>query len=244
MAQREPGDQRKTHVERFYGDEESGNEDSWVDIELIDRLVVKGFHGKIHTKTFHYFQKSTTEMAGREFTEVRIENPEDKDQFVTIKAYDEYSQRGFDINEFQPILPENVNYKTKRRHNNSRENEGRKVDIYKVTHKEIDDTYLDEDGQPPKDPRDYFDAVQATDEEDENQYVYTEVINEFTTKRGSGPRFQRTTFKLNQAGSELISLSEKSSDQGQDDAIRIDPLQNIVNVSWGGLAVEFYPKDT
>src|SRR5258705_13497169 len=113
MAQREPGDDRKKHVERFFGDEETGNEDCWVDIELIDRLVVKGFNGKIYTKTFHYFQVDTNKRVGKEYTEVQVKNPEDEDQFVTTKAYDEYKTKG--IGNFEPPPPSNVNFKTKRR---------------------------------------------------------------------------------------------------------------------------------
>jgi hypothetical protein len=103
---------------------------------------------------------------------------------------------------------------------------------------------------------------------DDSQYIYEEVIDEFEVKDYANQNFQGANADgqdiffimanlkwvdylftvLGQNWADLGIFSPNTAPPVLPDpnaiAIRTDPFQTIVNVQWGGLAVEFYPKDT
>lgn len=143
---------------------------------------------------------------------------------------------------------------------NSPENESRWGNVRRVVHCDIDDGFLDDDGgsrgpQPPRDPEDYLAAVRASNSTDKEQWVDIEIPKVVRTKRNAGFAYQGTKFIFEPDSLLLQSLpnddgklTNKTTENaagngGIDPPYRLDPLEWIINVSWGGgLAVEFFDK--
>jgi hypothetical protein len=248
-------EERQAHVERIYGKDETkeggpDNTDLWIDVEMLDQYATIGIWGDIRgQKTRFNFLVDRDEMQYRESTTIKVKNPDDKEQYVKLEVWDKY------FSEAIPYAARSVN-----RHFLNDDSGGtkaeRKVEVRKVIHREIDDEFLEIDKtrgvkgqrgkadfkQPPKDPKKYLRAIEKSNDKDEDVYVNVEVIKEWklhgTGQHVPGLVIQATRFTPALDLSELLTKlpEEKKS---KEKPVRTDPLQWIVNVSWGGLAVEF-----
>jgi hypothetical protein len=265
-------ERRSTHIERVYG--KGDNSDAWVDIEMLDRLVDKGDKGQ---ETVHQFHCNPKESQ-RKGHKIRIENPDNKDQFVEVTIWDEYRTDD-----------------TVQKFANCKENKSRNKATKKVTKRDIDGQYLDDNKQPPANPKDYLNAIKSTNIEDKDHRVCVEVVktwdnrgrgdplydlDEFspsvlgqgaTNKDGttcasdvlpkkecdtiggggsgsgasSSPSLQAVgpSLRANGGGGGSSSSGSGSDSMGSDDQpVSMDPLQWVVNIGWGGLAVDFGEK--
>lgn len=260
-------EERKTHVERIYGKDESedggpDNSDMWVDLEVVDRFVLDTYHPGIVGKFPSMLgQTSKWELAEdrgdleklREFKEKKVKNPDDEEQYVIVKVWDQtHADEGL-------LLPGSV----KRNYENADDGDGNKkkqrgeddrvVEVRKCVHRDIDDEWLtkgtDAEGekieegeeQPPRDPKEYLDAIKKTDSTDKDQYVKVEYIKSWKSER-FGP--QATWIDVELDNSILIPPADEAGDESKEDKpVRLDPLQWIVNVGFGGIAAEFGDKD-
>lgn len=221
-------DDRKTHIERIYG--KAGNEDTWVDVEVLDELPTFGVKGQKTVSEFIYSSDK------RDTEKRRVEDPEDKDNYVEIEVGEEVhmaSLRDVDRVFFNDPPPSETE---------------RDIEVHKVIHRGINDGFLKDDErgqkQPPSDPEDYLRAIKATGDTDEGQYLNVEVIGEWsvhgTGQAIPGRSITKTRWTPNTEASELRPADKESDKKAK--PVRLDPLQNIVNVSWGGLAVDFGDK--
>lgn len=224
---------RKTHVERTYGKNE--NDDCWLDLEILDELVEDGDGGQ---RTIRHFACKPK----RKSNYLRVKNPEDEDQHVEIAVWDEY--KATDV---------------QRSFANCKGPTTRNVTVKRITNRNIADEFLDGGfgGKPPRDPDIYKKAIEKSKDSNPDQYVCFEVIKQSketgTGKHGYGADDsspvigQTTNHHIAICNSDLIPKTPANGDAkkqkcGKKEPVRIDPLQWIVNVSWGGLAVIFGDK--
>lgn len=238
-------DERRSHVVRIYKDDDKDS-DSWIDVERIDHLVFEMNAGPLYIKQFFNFDWKSFDPKDTKTTQKKKvfapgSDPKDKDaDFVEVpirRAIGMEANTGF---EYQKST-----YKLK---NNSGEDQvNRKIKVRKVGHFDVDS--IDNKGQPPSKPQDYVDAINK-ESKDEDNALEVEVIVSFYTEHGKGYTFKRHIWNLH--SEEDITLIfdgnvkkwVKSSGDGDiDPPWRLDPLQNIVNHNFGGLAVIFGEKD-
>lgn len=233
---------RKAHVYRVYKDEDRDS-DTWVDVERIDEIIYeKGqkFPGQL---TRWQFDWQGFDPHGGPFK--TLKNPDDKDSTLDVPIRNEIK-----VLEGQR-RDVNGSYVTKYqeyRHifNNSSDNTKRHTTPRRIYHYDISDDKLDDNKQPPSDPDDY---VSVLKDRDKTQHVDVEVLVSYTTNEGSGRQwwekrwlqadtdpFLDKNFQPGQGGDAASDVG----DSGIDPPYRLDPLQNIINVKWGGkLAVKF-----
>lgn len=222
-------DERKTHIERFYG--EGDNADCWIDVEMLDQLVVTSKGQKtVHT----FFTDKVDRDDARSSSKKRIKNPQDETQYVEIDVWDNYRAAGVQG--------------TQRYFNNADGGETtRIVDVRKIVNRDIDDADLVADKKPPSDPQEYLNVLK---DPDKGQYVYVEVVKDWQEKGTGKPRYGTGQTGVGQAtdGQEVgqkqhfvievdnSTVLPSSGGGGGDDVtpVRLDPLQWIVNVNWGG----------
>jgi hypothetical protein len=235
---------RKTHIDRTYG----GDADIWVDLEVLDELTEDG-EGK--QRTVHKFicdkdKKKTARFS----TSVRIVNPTDKTMWIDVNVWNTYATTDT-VRTFNNCKPPSPSTRT--------------WTVRKITHRGIDDKFLSGGSRdPPRDPKDYQDAIKQTGESDSDQYVCFELLSKWketgtgktlsygstspSTVAGQNADFTTPTEckskvipKDSQNGKDKIPKDPKGC-EGKD-KVRLDPLQWIVNVQWyGGLAVKFGDK--
>ena len=173
---------RKTHVERYYGKDE--NSDAWVDVEIIDKLKFETGRGTAYSKTVLTLEYDNPK---RKTEQKRIVNPDDEDQWIEIPVLKSLTiERGRG-----PAYQKTVYH-----FDNTERNRTRKVHTKRVVHNNISDEFLDGDGKPPRDPEEYLHAVRATDEQEEDQYVETAVIEKLLRETGRGPSYSKTWLHL------------------------------------------------
>jgi hypothetical protein len=93
----------------------------------------------------------------------------------------------------------------------------RKVHKRRVKHYDIPKDSLAEKGQPPTDPKEYFDALDAKSLDDSN-FIDVEVIDELITTTGSGYTWRKWTWSLGSDSDSLLAdpLKSESGESGGD----------------------------
>jgi hypothetical protein len=217
MADNPP--KRVAHVVRIYQDNDVTS-DVWADVERIDKLPIETGKGFKYRKLIYSYDWSEhfefddpTAPLDPDFVEYKKVRPPDSDpnddstviKIPIRKKSRMESGKGFDYQE------------TVYTHENGADGEAgdeRKVHTRRVYHYDLSDGAVDEKGQPPRDPKDYLDAVQASSK-DESQYVDVELLESFRTKSGKGYTYQETVWTLN-------SSSDPTDPEA--DPLLVDPL--------------------
>jgi hypothetical protein len=263
---------KKTHVVRFYGEEDTDSAEFWVDVETLDRITFNGRQGNISNK--NQAQETTVNLAdfakdpGRKLFTVRVRNPQDDNQYVDVDINGTIEVNTRSKFQYQ---------KTGRWFDTGFDNKSRKILPITIVHNEIDDQYLtevidkktaqgDEKGtvrnitghdtgrktkQPPTDANAYLKAVQKTNDKDEDQHIDVQLIDTFGVSRATSAQHQAVQFNgmwnnsllyKPEGEGDVMPGSKEAAQADGADPIRLDPLQVIVNLGGGGLAVEFGDK--
>jgi hypothetical protein len=245
-----PTGQRQTHIERVYGI--GRNSDLWVDIEVLDEFMEQGERKQ---NTVHKFVCDPKKESTRNGTVIRVENPDDPDRYVDVIVWDRYKTT-----------------ERERSFYNCPGDTTRQGSVRKIPNRDISDRSLDQDKQPPRDPKQYLKAIQQTNTTNEDNFVCVEIVSLWKESGTGTPPYrdvgadpwggtiigQNSNFKVETCNSEILpdkkDCERKSGGSSSRAAnpneprrmgsdrtpVRMDPLQWIVNIDWGGLAVEFY----
>ena len=253
---------RKMHVHRVYQTDDSGNivdDQVWIDLARIDKLTVS-FGGDRDGSTgqiVHYVMDwgdEASPVRGRTYHTLRIEQPGSGDgsgggggtsiplQLVETATFI-----------FGAFKDGTTGQKVKFQFTNDpNATTKRKFTPVRVINVNVDNDITFPDvsvGSPPPasststlvDWDDYRRAL-INGTPDDSQHVDAEIVDSFSVNFPSPPdfsdgsAFQLVKYILN--SDDLEQLFEAPSDSNGD-VYRLDPFQTIVNVSWGGLAVEF-----
>lgn len=255
---------RKSHVKRIYKDDDPES-DQWIDIERIDELRFESkkqlpWREKRWTFDWDSFDPDGVDVDGKEIPKKKIkEHPDDSDNdaiAVPVRAVVMVTQGK--EQQYQAYKHYFINDDS----NSTRETHSRHVFHYDITN-----NMLDDNKQPPRNPDDYLNAL---GDKDKDQFVEVEILdkywtNEHESRNDHGDRkagnWQEKKWLIDSDVDQL--LKDRDGDTSKDgatinpsggefgdiaDAVtidppwRLDPLQNIVNVQWGGLAVIFGPE--
>ena len=197
---------RKAHVVRIYQDNDVTS-DVWADVERIDKLPIETGKAFKYRKLIYSYDWSEHFELGDpnaqldpEFVEYKTIRPPDSDpndDSVVIKIPIRKKTRMKTGKNFH--YQESI-YK----HENEPDNVERKVHTRRVAHYELADGAVDSKGQPPRDPKDYLNAVIANSR-DEAQYADCEILEKFRTKTGKGFTYQEIVWSLDWEGDPLLA---------------------------------------
>jgi hypothetical protein len=257
---------RKTHVIRIVGTNRAGDilQDIWVDVERIDATVsiMAGDAGgdanyqRVKRK-FRWLDDPNGDDYNpdgnpeRDTEIVKVcdpdsDNVDDPDEWIELRV----------IKKFKSVTSDN-NYERniEKLLNDEIELDSREFVVRKFVHY---DTNIDDAAQEAFDGDESLKAYvvrgdeyeKDLDTKDEDQYVEHEVITKLfqrgnSTKRPNGNDQGRWVKLKNQY---LIDESEEPDGRvvgslGINPPYRLDPYQNIVNINFGALAVEFFDRE-
>jgi hypothetical protein len=261
---------RKTHVVRLVGTNKNGDrlDDIWIDVERIDQMTIRTqtslpqFHIENQWQQTNIKFKWNDDPDGgtdelpydpeAERTETErhkilkvcspdeddLENPE---EWVPVKVITRILMDQKSVGKAEKRFV----YKTLE---NARKSENRRMVHY--------DTNIDDDAQAAFDadtsrtayvvPRDQYQRDDST--KDEDDYVEHEVVmwlEKHINEEAYSPGGANQDVQLRMKNQFLIDQSDEAKldaqgPQGYDPPYRMDPYQNIINCSFGGLAVEFF----
>lgn len=220
-------DERKHHIIRIKGKDRSGAEldDVYADVRRIDEITItdRGDGQKV-TRVFAWEDGLRPEQPDtpRETTTLKLTNPQSRptdpdnpDIYIPIEVIDKIAVMDADqrifyefLNKVDPDTPTT-----------------RKVTVKRITFAETDPEEIPE----PIDAEEY---ERDQDTEDEGQYIDVEVINSYQFNDAD----QRVTTELDQKDA-LLDQFEQSPDDEDVEPVRLDPLQQIVNIKWGDIWV-------
>jgi hypothetical protein len=207
------------------------------------------------------FDPSGTDLDGNEIPKKLIQDPQDESKPTDPGAsVVQVPVRGM------VFVNEGIDYQWqgyKHYFINDASNATRETHSRLVYHHDISEKYLDDDGNPPSDPQDYLNAL---GDQDEGQYLEVEILDGYWTDEHEGrddqgnkkpSTWQEKKWLLDSTDDPLLQDPIVGSDIPKpgfsptynpdagptvDPPWRLDPLQNIINVNWGGLAVIFGPQ--
>jgi hypothetical protein len=257
---------RKSHIQRIYknDDPETG---VWVDVERLDELhfvskINFPWREKIWQFDWNSFDPNGTDLDGNEIPKKLVQDPNDDSDpndpaasvvqvpvraMVFVNEGKDYQWQGY-----------------KHYFINDDSNATRETHSRLVYHHDISEDYLDDDGNPPSDPQDYLNAL---GDQDDGQYLEVEILDKYWTDEHEGRDdqgnekpsvWQEKKWLLDSTDDPLLQdpivesdvLNPNFSPTYNPDAgptvdppWRLDPLQNIVNINFGGLAVIFGDED-
>jgi hypothetical protein len=226
-------DGRRSHVVRIYKDDDPGS-GVWVDVERVDKLTFETGSGLLYEKYIFNYDWSVFDPEDPNTVEKKeIKNP--NDDSLTIKVP---IRRVATLEAGNGLTYQRASHI----YGNDPDNLTRVAHTRRVDHYDIPDNALDQDKQPPPDPTDYINAVDLNSKDD-GQYIEVEVIARFISTSGAGLTWQKHIWNLGLANDPLLQFgnddwlaqldSNESDTSDVDPPWRLDPLQNIVNISWG-----------
>jgi hypothetical protein len=230
---------RKTRIVRAYSD----NNKYWVDLEVLERGTFGGVQwpgadqGNLSQETILYTNKEVTGNKGGDQVEIELTPTKaDGKPYPGVNSKVLVKTKGSSSIDSRNAVD--------RTFDNSHDNQGRQDQFCRVRFNHIDDTLLDDDGNPPEDPKDYMKAVNDTDDGSDlalnvalpslylmnrNRSFNQQAINQIDTFSGV----------INLKGAESGVGPPKSSNNPADNFVRLDPYQVVINFGPDGLAVEF-----
>jgi hypothetical protein len=227
---------RKAHIVRIYKDDDSES-GTWIDIERLDELLYEegsGFPWQQKRWQFDWLNFNPNESPHKE-----IKDPKNKDSTIKIPVRDrvrvmlghERLVDGRYLTRWQEYIHTFVNDETNRK---------RKTQPRRIYHYDIPDSALDGDKQPPRAPDNYLGVIDPATR-DKAKHVDVEVLETYLTVEGRQWQEKRWLLAKEdpllqdefQPGAGGDAASDVG-DSGIDPPYRLDPLQNIVNISWGG----------
>lgn len=245
--------ERQSHIVRYYGDEAQGNEDLWVDVEILDRVTLNGWQG--NRPNNNHFQAATATLA--------FQGPENVEQNRRVSYMKVYLDKNDDSRYVEIPVDEAIAgharskfqfQGTAQHYDNSEDNSSRDSAVLKLVSNDIDEDLLEdnENGkkQPPTDPQDYLEAVNQTDSQDQDKFIHVELLDKHGRLRASKAQSQGVVFSGLWNNSLLAPVRgdgmpgvEEASAGADPTPIRLDPLQAIVNFGGKGGAGTFVTGD-
>jgi hypothetical protein len=209
---------RKAHVFRIYKDDDQTS-DVWVDIERIDALIFETGSGKDYRKWYYEYDWDKFDPKDPDIAEYKyITNPDDGPSVEVSTAPPAGGKDYIKVPIRKALTVESGSGPQFQRTIHTHENGSsvdqettRKVHVRKVIHYDVPKERQDADGQPPSDPKGYFNALDV-ESKDESQYVEVEVIDELITTTGSGYTWRKWFWSLSSDGDAL--LADPIGDQG------------------------------
>jgi hypothetical protein len=213
-------DKRKAHIFRIYKDDDSSS-DVWVDIERIDALTFETGRDKDYRKWYFEYDWNSFDPEDTHTVEykyitndadssgsssgISTSKPTDGRDYIRVPV-----RKAITMEDGRDIQYQKSTYTHK---NGSSDDTGttRKVHKRRVKHYDIPKDSLDEKGQPPTDPKEYFDALDATSI-DESNYIDVEVVDELITTTGSGYTWRKWHWTLGSDADSLLADPLKTKD--------------------------------
>lgn len=246
---------RKAHVIRIYKDDDP-NSDQWIDIERLDELAFesgRGYQYRLKRWKFNW-----DEFVPDDDDKKKIVDPENKDNFIEVPVRGDVYVEEASKAQFQGYRYKFINDDT---------NQSRRTHSRRVYHHDIDKGRLDNSGQPPRDPNEYRDSL---GDQDKEQHVDVELLDAYWTNEKEShdaqgkpkisswqqkqwslkigdddPLLNDPILETDEIAADFVPVFNPYDGPKVDPPWRLDPLQNIVNISWGGeLAVEFFEGAT
>jgi hypothetical protein len=245
---------RKTHIIRLYKDDDPES-DQWIDIERLDELYFESGRGPQYREKKWKFDWDNFDPDSKTVTKKQIVDPNDENNFIEVPVRNSvfvHEARG----------DQYYSYKKKFLNNDS--NRRRETVSRQVFYHEIKEEYLEVNGQPPSDPDDYLASL---GEQDMDQWVEVELLKQYWTDQKDNhdaqgklrsasawqakkwlyndddvdPLLRDPMLETDEVDPDFVPKDNPTDGPIVDPPWRLDPLQNIVNISWGGgLAVEFF----
>lgn len=237
------GDRRKSHIVRIYKDDDPDS-DQWVDIQRLDELTFESGSGTQYRKKVWKFDWDNFEVGKPGVDTKQIVDPNNENNFIDVPIRTSVFVHEARGGQYQG---------RKFFYLNTDSNETRQTHSRRVYHHRI------EEDDPPSDPDEYLNALGR---QDIGQYIDVELVeyfrtdeNEHNTAQGQPKRGawqdKRWGVNLND-GDPLLKDPILDTDAADPDFTvtlnpddgpivdppwRLDPLQNIVNISWGGAPI-------
>lgn len=245
---------RKSHIKRIYQNDDPESS-VWIDIERMDEVLVISSRGQRSHWIFHWEEFDPDNSAKK-----RIEDPNDKDTYIDIPIR----------NSVRVVMPSGayehrfLNDET----NLSRSTHSRRIyhrDIKEdylvegLPPRDPDDylNSLDEQELGHYVEVEILDYYVSKGREDRDQHRHHQSIHSMAKRPKPAVTRNLKRVWLGKTGDPLLKEPLKEADLPDPDFTpvynpdagpqidppwRIDPLQNIVNINWGGLAVIFGPE--
>lgn len=251
---------RRMHVHRVYRTDDSGHivdDSTWIDLARIDKLsvIIGGDPSGTTGQTVNYTMDWGDEVSpvkGRTYHRLKIDKPQslggEDSLFISLQLIESATFLfGADT---EGGTGEKIKFVF---HNDPSTPARRKVTPVRVVSNDLNHAISFPDvtvgDLPPASSPDalidwdrYQDAL-ANGTADDSQYVDAEVIDAFTINLPSPTQFRKGLgaqwVKFELKGNDVIEQLFKAPPSREDKLYRLDPFESIVNVSWGGLAVEF-----
>jgi hypothetical protein len=263
---------RKVHVKRVFrqNDDGSNDEDVWIDVARFDRVrfnfqaTLEGKLGQLINYRFNWKDDRNLDehISGdadnennnpnRKTEQLKVKNPDDpNDDTQTVELWivdqakirldgDEFGLNGQIVKHVFKNIPPGKDGAAL----------ARKTTVIKVVNNDLGGLDM---SQSNVDWNDYKTALQ-NGTKDDSQHLDAEVVDRFNVNFQTGNQHGGQTGVLGQTVKYAFKndVIEQLFDPGNRDAVdtngdpavlRTDPLQYIVNVGWGGLAVEFFDGD-
>jgi hypothetical protein len=243
---------RISHIHRVYQNDDPDTE-IWVDIERIDELQRQTTYagdGQLSHWTFDWSLFDPDNAPKKRITE-----PKNDSNYIDVPLRDTYFVRST-ING-QASLYRFINDET---------NKARDTHSRRIYHHEIKEAYL-QDGLPPSDPQDYFNSLGKQDKDSyvdvevidrvwskhkalrdiHGQRIKTftgliQAIHEYAQKKkwvsaDTDRLLREPLLDDDETDPNFMPIYNPDAGPEIDPPWRLDPIQNIVNVSWGAGAV-------
>jgi hypothetical protein len=206
--------------------DDDSKSDVWVDIERIDAFTFETGSGPDYRKFYYSYDWKDFDPKDTETVEYKyITNPTDKKSGSAVSTEKPTDGRDYVKVPIRKALTVETGrgmqfQRTKHTHENGTSNSpdsSRTVHKRRVKHYDVPEKTLDKKGQPPDDPTDYFNALDAKSMDD-GQYLDVEVIDDFITTTGSGYTWRKWIWSLGSDADSLLAdpLKTKSGASGGD----------------------------
>lgn len=205
--------QKKTHVVRYYGEEDTDSEDFWVDVETLDRITFNGRQGNISNK--NQAQETTVNLAdfakdpGRKLFTVRVFNPADDNQYVDVDINGTIEVNTRSKFQYQ---------KTGRWFDSGFDNKSRRFLPLRIIANDIDDQYLTE----VTDLKETAAEKTAREEADAHAGVKSGTVSNIT-----GHNTGRTTKQPPTDPDQYLKAVQKTDDKDEDQHLSIQLIDSF-----------------
>jgi hypothetical protein len=200
---------RKQHVWRQQNEDD---DEVWIDLLRVDKLVTtKGQQNDWQKVTYNIKwddEENPADHPTRTLRVVEVANPEDEEQIIEVHTIAKMRTMKGDQKITHSFLGGEVT--------------SQKVQYRRIYHYDADDP------EPPCDLEDYVRDEATIDQE---QYLDVRVIERMLTRGQDG---QVTLFNFDNRRLYEFSVPTPEDELDLEKVVFLDPLQNIVNVQWGG----------
>jgi len=219
---------RKTRIVRVFADDQN----FWVDLEVLDDGTFDGKQFK-GPDTGNQQQMTLLRMddlfSGNVGSDgVQIDLLPGLDMTAVIETL-----------EFASFMTRQGQKVTRKFVNTTEKNDTRKNHLRRIRSNYISKEFLNDDGEPPENPKDYRDAVSAT-KDSPGLYLDVYIPKSFVLRRAKGYPEQDIKFEGAWGGGVVNLPGSKTSSDPDRDHVQLDPYQVVINFGPDSLAAVFH----